>query len=126
MVGDYYILVMVLCLPTPSFIKLRSCLAEFLEQIFDPSRLEYIEEPFNVTRIDESVLVSMTVDYSEGDTQLQGFVSYSNTSTEKRGVLVIVPDWDGIDDYERWRANLAAMAGYVGGYMDAGYGSTGA
>lgn len=99
-------------------------LSEFLEQVFDPSRLEYIEEPFNVTGIDESVLVSMTVEYSEGDAELEGFVSYSNTSIEKRGVLIIVPDWDGIDDYERWRANLAAMAGYVGGLMDSGYALT--
>lgn len=41
-------------------------------------------------------------------------MSYSNTSSQPRPAVVVVPDYDGIGNYERWRADLLASLGYVG------------
>ena len=45
----------------------------------------------------------------------QAYVSYSNTSGSRpRPAVIVVPDYDGIGNYERWRADLLASMGYVG------------
>ena len=45
----------------------------------------------------------------------QAYVSYSNTSGSRpRPAVIVVPDYDGIGNYERWRADLLASLGYVG------------
>lgn len=44
----------------------------------------------------------------------QAYVSYSNTSSQPRPAVIVVPDYDGIGNYERWRADLLASLGYVG------------
>ena len=45
----------------------------------------------------------------------QAYVSYSNTSGSRpRPAVIVVPDYDGIGNYERWRADLLASQGYVG------------
>ena len=45
----------------------------------------------------------------------QAYVSYSNTSgLRPRPAVIVVPDYDGIGNYERWRADLLASQGYVG------------
>lgn len=44
----------------------------------------------------------------------QGYLVYSNTTTAKRPGVMIVSDWDGISNYEKWRAYLLATQGYVG------------
>lgn len=30
--------------------------------------------------------------------------------------VVIVPDWSGVDEYERWRADALALEGYTGAW----------
>ena len=48
-------------------------------------------------------------------TRAQAYVSYSNTSGSRpRPAVIVVPDYDGIGNYERWRADLLASQGYVG------------
>ena len=48
-------------------------------------------------------------------THAQAYVSYSNTSGSRpRPAVIVVPDYDGIGNYERWRADLLASQGYVG------------
>ena len=48
-------------------------------------------------------------------THTQAYVSYSNTSGSRpRPAVIVVPDYDGIGNYERWRADLLASQGYVG------------
>jgi len=45
---------------------------------------------------------------------VQAYVAYSNTSSQPRPAVIVVPDYDGIGNYERWRADLLASLGYVG------------
>ncbi|CAD7699032.1 unnamed protein product [Ostreobium quekettii] len=93
-------------------------LSEWLQQVVEPSRVDYLAEPYNATGVDDALLTSTTIDYSEGDFQLRGFASYLTSTEEKRPVLLIVPDGNGIGPYELWRAKLAAMEGYVGFVAD--------
>jgi len=45
---------------------------------------------------------------------VQAYVAYSNTSSQPRPAVIVVPDYNGIGNYERWRADLLASLGYVG------------
>jgi dienelactone hydrolase len=54
-----------------------------------------------------------SVDYSEGSTRLQGFVAYDAKLKGKRPGILIVHDWNSIDEYERGRARQLAAMGYV-------------
>jgi dienelactone hydrolase len=58
------------------------------------------------------------VKYGDGNVNLTGFMAYGNATLEKRPVVIIVPDADGIGNYERWRASMLAANGYVGFVAD--------
>jgi len=58
------------------------------------------------------------VDHYDHHTALNGFVSYNASMLGKRPAVVIVPDWDGIDEYEHDRAGMLASMGYVGFVAD--------
>jgi len=53
------------------------------------------------------------LDYKVGTTDCQGYVASDPTSKSKRPGVLIVHDWNSIDDYERGRANQLAKMGYV-------------
>ncbi|CAD7699031.1 unnamed protein product [Ostreobium quekettii] len=97
-----------------SDIRTWHAVTEFLQQVFDPDLIEYLDDPFSVTGVDDSTLTSMDFEYMEGDVLLRGFVSYPADAQEQLPVMLIIPDWDGIGDYEKWRTKLVAMEGYVG------------
>ncbi|CAL5227211.1 g10130 [Coccomyxa viridis] len=60
-----------------------------------------------------ATLVNSTVSYKDGSTSLQGYLAYTNSTMGPRPAVIIYPDWDGISNYERWRANLLAAEGYI-------------
>jgi len=37
-----------------------------------------------------------------GSLHVQAYVAYSNTSSQPRPAVIVVPDYDGIGNYERW------------------------
>jgi dienelactone hydrolase len=49
------------------------------------------------------------VPYEVDGTSLEGYFAAAD---DARGLVVIVPDWDGLDDYERRRADMLAEMGY--------------
>jgi dienelactone hydrolase len=56
------------------------------------------------------------VKYFDGQVNLTGYLAYGNGSDVvdlKRPVVLVIPDADGIGNYEKWRANLLAADGYV-------------
>lgn len=57
------------------------------------------------------------VEYAQGSTVLEGFVS-APASSGKKPVVLIVHDWNGQDDYERGRAQQIAGLGYIGVAVD--------
>lgn len=58
-------------------------------------------------------IVTKTVDYTEGGTALEGFLAYDDSIQGKRPVVIVVHDWNSIDDYERSRCEMLAKLGYV-------------
>lgn len=66
----------------------------------------------------ETTIKHSLVKYGDGNVNLTGFMAYSNATLEKRPVVIIVPDADGIGNYEKWRASMLAANGYVGFVAD--------
>ncbi len=54
-----------------------------------------------------------SVEYRQGDTVLQGWLSYDDAVPGKRPAVLIVPDWMGVSDYQKARAERVAALGYV-------------
>ena len=54
-----------------------------------------------------------TVEYQQGDTTLEGFVTYDDTFKGPRPGVLIVHQWLGLTDYEKHRAEMLARLGYV-------------
>lgn len=54
-----------------------------------------------------------TVEYRHGDVTLEGYLVAPSPSAGRCPGILLVHDWDGIDDYERLRAEMLAELGYV-------------
>jgi len=68
---------------------------------------------FLATSSTAAELTLSSVDYSDGNHTLQGFLALPKI-TPAPGVVVILPDWDGVNDYEKKRAVMVATElGYV-------------
>jgi dienelactone hydrolase len=58
------------------------------------------------------------VDYSQGDTPLQGLLAWDDASTAKRPGVLVVHEWWGHDEHARNQARRLAEAGYVAFALD--------
>lgn len=56
-----------------------------------------------------------TVSYEAEDTSLTGYFA---AAEDPRGLVLIVHDWDGLDDYEQRRADMLAELGYDAFVLD--------
>jgi len=64
--------------------------------------------------INNVTLITRDVSYTDSTgASLQGYFAYDSAISDPRGLVVILPDWDGIGNYERWRAQLLASIGYA-------------
>ncbi len=54
-----------------------------------------------------------TLEYRHGDAVLEGYLSLPPASAGRCPGILLVHDWDGIDDYERLRAEMLSELGYV-------------
>jgi len=59
-----------------------------------------------------------TVEYTDGDTVLEGYLAYDDASMEKRPAVLIVHEWTGIGPYVKRRAEQLAELGYVAFAID--------
>lgn len=59
-----------------------------------------------------------TIDYQDGDTQLEAYIAYDNTSKEKRPTILIAHTWAGRDDFVEEKARRLAEMGYIGFALD--------
>ena len=50
------------------------------------------------------------VEYKEGSTTCEGFAAYDEKS--KKPGIMIVPEWNGVSDYSKKRAQMLAELGY--------------
>jgi len=58
-------------------------------------------------------IVKTPVHYRQGDTNLEGLLVYDNSVTTPRPGVVIFPEWWGVTDYPKQRAEQLAQLGYV-------------
>jgi dienelactone hydrolase len=56
---------------------------------------------------------TQTVEYKDGDQTLKGFLAYDDANEGKRPGVVVVPEWWGLNDYPKSRAEQLAKLGYV-------------
>lgn len=61
----------------------------------------------------EAKVRTETVVYKHGDTTLEGFLAYPETSNRPLPGVLVVHDWGGPGDYSRRRTEQLAEAGYV-------------
>src|SRR5947209_7600595 len=60
-----------------------------------------------------AAIKTQVVKYQAGSVQAQGFLAYDDAATGKRPGIVVVPEWWGLDDYTKHRAQQLAQLGYV-------------
>jgi dienelactone hydrolase len=58
-------------------------------------------------------IVKTTVHYRQGDTDLEGFLVYDNSVQTPRPGVLVFPEWWGLNDYPKHRAEQLAQLGYV-------------
>ena len=56
---------------------------------------------------------TQTLEYKDGDTALRGYLAYDDAAEGKRPAVVVVPEWWGVNDYVKSRAEQLAKLGYV-------------
>jgi dienelactone hydrolase len=54
-----------------------------------------------------------SVEYRQGEALLEGYLSYDTTVKGPRPAVLIVPDWKGVSEYTKMRAEQLAALGYV-------------
>ncbi len=68
----------------------------------------------------DAKLVTKTVPYEDNGTKLQGYLAYDDAKTSAGKVpgVLVVPEWWGLNDYAKDRANQLAELGYVAFAVD--------
>jgi dienelactone hydrolase len=61
---------------------------------------------------------TQAVEYQHEGTALEGYLAYDEARTGKRPGVLIVPDFVGVTDYTRKRAEMLAELGYIGFVAD--------
>src|ERR1035437_3903649 len=64
------------------------------------------------------VIKEETVSYKSGDVTLKGFVAYDQNIKGKRPVVLVIPEWWGLNDYPKMRARKLAELGYLAMAVD--------
>lgn len=58
-------------------------------------------------------LVTQELDYRVGGQTMRGYLAYDDASLEKRPGVLVVPEWWGVNEYTRMRAEQLAEMGYL-------------
>lgn len=66
-----------------------------------------------VTSLARAEIQTKTVEYRDGDVQLQGYLAWDDSIQDKRPGVLVVHEWWGLNDYARKRAEMLAGLGYV-------------
>lgn len=61
---------------------------------------------------------SETIEYSDGETVLEGYISYDESFTGTRPAILVVHEWTGLNDYSKMRADMLAKLGYFAFAVD--------
>lgn len=58
-------------------------------------------------------VVGKTVEYKQGETTFKGYLSHDDAVEGRRPGVLVVPEWWGVNDYARKRADMLAGLGYA-------------
>lgn len=58
-------------------------------------------------------ITTQTLEYRQGDTRLLGYLAYPKDGTAKHPGVLVVHEWQGLNDYAKHRAEQLAELGYV-------------
>ncbi len=61
----------------------------------------------------EAAMKTQIIEYKQGDTTLKGYLAYDDANAGKRPGVLVVPEWWGLNDYPKHRAEQLAGMGYV-------------
>src|SRR5215472_6157963 len=61
----------------------------------------------------QAAIRTETVHYRQGDTEFQGLLVYDDAAQGKRPGILVCPEWWGLNDYAKRRAEMLAELGYV-------------
>lgn len=66
----------------------------------------------------EAKVQTKVIKYSDGETELQGFLAWDDAVSGKRPGVLVVHEWWGLADHARDRAKMLAELGYVAFALD--------
>ena len=61
----------------------------------------------------QGAIKTQTIDYEQGGTKLKGFLAWDDSIQGKRPGVIVCPEWWGLNDYAKYRAQKLAELGYV-------------
>lgn len=61
----------------------------------------------------QAKVTTKTIEYSDGETVLQGFLAYDDAQAGKRPGVLVAHEWWGLNDFSRGQAEKLAEMGYV-------------
>jgi len=61
----------------------------------------------------EAAVKTRVVEYKQGNTVLEGFLAWDDTTTARRPGVLIVHEWTGLGPYVKKRAEMLAKLGYI-------------
>lgn len=89
------------------------------------SRKQSTEETVTQPEPAAPVYIREHVAYAQDTTNLNGYVAYNQSDSAKRPGIVVVPEWWGVTEYTRMRADELAKLGYIAIVADIyGHGKT--
>lgn len=65
-----------------------------------------------------AALHTEVVEYQDGDVKLKGYLAYDDSIEGPRPAVLVAPEWWGLNDYTRGRAEMLAELGYVAFAVD--------
>ncbi len=73
----------------------------------------------NTNAVNDSVSVKEeAVSYTVNGTTMNSYIAYNGASSAQRPVVLVLPEWWGLDEYPRTRARQLAQMGYLAMAVD--------
>lgn len=66
----------------------------------------------------QAAIVTKMIEYKEGETTLQGYISYDDAIADKRPGILVVHDWMGFGSFGNQKAEELAKLGYIAMAVD--------
>src|SRR5437870_13865844 len=73
---------------------------------------------FLAASVAQAAVHTEVVEYKHGDTVLEGYLAYDDSTQDKRPGVLVVHEWTGHNPYVRKRAEQLAGLGYVAFALD--------